>query len=304
MNMKVIITLLVLSFYFIPIVEANATTTILDNSGQVVNFDQPFTRIISLYSAHTENLCRMGATDQLIGISSSDDYPLSVLEKKRYSYREDPEKFIAARPDLVLVRPMIARSYPQFIKKLNQAGIRVISLQPGSIEELFDYWKTLGLLAGKTHEAKEMTASFKKGIAGIAEKLKNVPDELRPKVYFESIHSKMKTFSATGIAMYVLEQAGGINIATDAIQVRKTNIAAYGKERILSNASEIDIFLAQKGRMNPVTIQTIVNEPGFKAIKAVEQGRVYLIEEPLVSRPTFRILEGVEKLNTIFFSEN
>ncbi|MBW2684018.1 MAG: ABC transporter substrate-binding protein, partial [Deltaproteobacteria bacterium] len=90
----------------------------------------------------------------------------------------------------------------------------------------------------------------------------------------------------------------------DAIQVRKTNIADYGKERILKHAAEIDIFLAQNGRMNPVTRQSILDEPGFIAIKAVKENNVYLIEESLVSRPTFRILEGVEKLNGIFFPEN
>ncbi len=283
---------------------ADQLLTITDNSGRVTTFNKPFTRIISLYSAHTENLCRLGAAVQIIGISTSDDYPSSILDKKRFSYREDPEKFIGAHPDLVLVRPMIERSYPQFIKKLEKAGIKVISLQPGSVAELFDYWKTLGLLAGKTEQAEKMTLSFQAGLKKIQDALIPIPADSRPKVYFESIHRKMKTFSPTSIAMYVLDQAGGINIATDAIQVRKTNIADYGKERILKHAAEIDIFLAQNGRMNPVTRQSILDEPGFIAIKAVKENNVYLIEESLVSRPTFRILEGVEKLNGIFFPQN
>ncbi len=66
------------------------------------------------------------------------------LGKPRFSYREDPEKFLAVHPDLVLVRPMIERSYPQFINKLKQAGITVISLQPNSIDEMFGYWQDLG----------------------------------------------------------------------------------------------------------------------------------------------------------------
>ena len=283
---------------------AGQLLTITDNSGRTTSFEKPFTRIISLYSAHTENLCRLGAAEQIVGISTSDDYPSSILGKKRFSYREDPEKFIGAHPDLVLVRPMIERSYPQFIKKLENAGIKVISLQPGSVAELFDYWKTLGTLAGKKERAEEMTLSFQAGLKKIQDILIPIPADSRPKVYFESIHRKMKTFSPTSIAMYVLDQAGGINIATDAIQVRKTNIADYGKERILNHAAEIDIFLAQNGRMNPVTRQSIFDEPGFNAIKAVRENRVYLIEESLVSRPTYRILEGVEKLNVIFFPQN
>ncbi|WP_457575463.1 ABC transporter substrate-binding protein [Desulfomarina sp.] len=273
-----------------------------DNAGRKIHISKPFKRIISLYSAHTENLCFLGAADKLIGISRTDNYPAEILGRKKFSYREDPEKFIAMRPDLVLVRPMIERSHPQFIKKLGQAGITVISLQPSSVSEIFAYWKNLGLLVGREKEAIEMISAFKQGLKKIQTRLNSIPQSTRPRVYFESIHKKMKTFSPTSTAMYVLGQAGGINIATDAVQVRKTNIADYGKERILSHASEIDIFLAQHGRMNPVTLDMILTEPGFQAIKAVQNKKVFLVEEPLVSRPTFRLLEGIKQLNHLFFN--
>ncbi len=302
--MRLFLFFCLLSVVFIQPVNAEQPSILIDNSGREIPVDIPFTRIISLYSAHTENLCRLGSEKQIIGISQSDDYPLSILDRRRFSYREDPEKFIAARPDLILVRPMIERSYPQFIKKLEQAGITVFSLQPGSVEELFDYWRTLGILTGKTNQADEMIEGFQAGLKKVRDRLAEVPPESRPKVYFESIHRKMKTFSQTGIAMYVLEQAGGINIATDARQVRKTNIAAYSKERILQHAPEIDIYLAQRGRMNPISIENILAEPGFNAIKAVKESQVFLVEESLVSRPTYRILEGIEQLNALFFPVN
>lgn len=119
-----------------------------------------YRRIISLYSAHTENLVSLGASAQIIGISTSADYPLEILSKPRFSYREDPEKFIAARPDLVLVRPMIARSYPQLLGKLRQAGIRVISLQPTSVAEIFDYWRQLGALSGRKKKCRRNDSNF------------------------------------------------------------------------------------------------------------------------------------------------
>ena len=102
------------------------------------------------------------------GISRTDDYPPSITGKPALSYRDDPEKFIALHPDLVLVRPMIERSYPQFIDKLNQAGIAVISLQPNSVEEMFDYWQNLGILTGHEVQAKEMIAVFKSRLKVVA----------------------------------------------------------------------------------------------------------------------------------------
>ncbi len=286
-----------------PITQAQNEKTVIDSSGQTLQITKPFTRIISLYSAHTENLCSLGADAQLVGIGKGDDYPPAILGKPDFSYREDPEKFIANRPDLVLVRPMIERSYPEFINKLRQAGITVFSLQPNTIEENFAYWRTLGILTGHEAQAEEMIATFTTRLAKVQERLQNIPSNRRPKVYFESIHSKMKTFAQDSIAVYVLEQAGGINLASDAEQVRETNIAAYGKERLLSRGGEIDIFLAQEGKMNPINEKTIKDEPGFQAIKAVREGKILLIAEALVSRPTLRILDGIEQLNAAFYPQ-
>ncbi len=280
---------------------AMADTSIVDSAGQTITLKKPFTRIISLYSAHTENLCGLGAEDLLVGISASDDYPPSINGKPQLSYREDPEKFIALHPDLVLVRPMIERSYPQFIDKMQQAGITVISLQPNSVDEMFTYWKNLGILTGHENQAEQMVAAFSARLKVVQDKVQEVPLKQRPKVYFQSIHKKMKTFAPESIGVFVLEQAGGVNIAAEALQVRNTNIAIFGKEQLLSHGPEIDIFLAQQGRMNPVDVETIIQEPGFNAIKAVREGKVYLIEEALVSRPTIRILEGIEQLHALLY---
>ena len=257
-----------------------------------------FRRIISLYSAHTENLYSLGAADQIIGVSTSDTYPPETESKKKYSYREDPERFIAAAPDLILVRPMIERSYPQLVSKIREAGITVVSLQPTSVDEIFAYWKKLGKLCGREDKALEMIHRFQEGLASMEKKVMAIPQDKRVRVYFESMHQKMKTFAPTSIALFVLKNAGGINIATDATQVRTTNIAAYSKERILAHAAEIDVFVAQQGRMNPVTEDTIRNETGFIAIKAVQKDNIVLINEQLVSRPTIRLLEGIEELHT------
>jgi iron complex transport system substrate-binding protein len=271
--------------------------TFTDSSGQQVSFTKPFSRIISLYSAHSENMAALGAADKLIGIGREEDFPPEILDKDTFSYREDAEKFLAAAPDLVLVRPMIERSYPELLNKLRRVGITVVSLQPNTVEEIFAYWRQLGLLVGREEAAELMIADFSTRKERVRGKVASIPVESRPKVYFEAIHAKMKTFATDSIAMYVLEQAGGNNIAADAPQVRQTNIADYGKERLLARGEEIDFFVAQRGRMNPISEKDIIDEPGFGAIRAVRQGRIVLVPEALVSRPTPRLAEGIELLH-------
>lgn len=282
---------------------AASSASFQDSEGKTVTVTHPFVRIISLYPAHTENLAGLGLDAEIVGIEGGDGDLPQLRNKQHFSYRDDPEKFIAARPDLVLVRPMIERSAPQLVATLRQAGITVVSLQPNTVQEIFDYWRALGLLTGRTRQAEEMVATFQSELAAIRKIVGKIPEKARTKVYFESIHAKMKTFARESIAMYVLDQAGGVNVAADASQVRETNIAAYGKEHILAKGAEIDVFLAQKGRMNPVTVETITQEPGFQAIKAVRNNRVFLVDERLVSRPTMRIIEGIKTIGALLYPE-
>jgi iron complex transport system substrate-binding protein len=218
-----------------------------------------------------------------------------------FSYHDDPEKFLAARPDLVLIRPMIDRGYPQFVAMLEKSGITIVSLQPGTIDEMFTYWEALGILTGKQDRAQQLISQFNKSI----DEFKNLTrfQINRKRVYFEAIHSKMKTFTPDSMAIFALESAGGINIATDANSVRNTNIAYYGKERILSRAPEIDVYLAQYGTMNRPTVSIIKQEPGFNIIKAVALDQIYIVDEKIVSRPTLRLLEGIYTIGKYLYPE-
>jgi iron complex transport system substrate-binding protein len=276
--------------------------TFVDQSGRRVEVKKPFGRIISLYGAHTENLFALGGSEQVIGVSPHEDYPPEAALKPVFSYHDDPEKFLAARPDLVITRPMIDRGYPQFVQRLEKSGITVVSLQPGTVEEMVVYWQILGVLTGRETRAKAMADRFNRTVVD----LQSLTADIQPKkrVYFEAIHTKMKTFSPDSMAVFALKAAGGVNVAADAQPVRDTNIAAYGKERILARAADIDVFLAQSGSMNQPTIGLIKAESGFGAIRAVKTDQVYLIDERLVSRPTLRLLDGIFEIGRILYPDD
>ncbi len=282
-------------------VSAAIAGALTDDMGRKITVTAPFTRIISLYPGHTENLFALGLDSEIIGVSSSETYPETALSKPAFSYHDDLEKFLAARPTLVLIRPMIDRGYARLMSGLEKNGITVVSLQPGNLDEIYSYWQMLGALTGKELESARLVADFKKSLEAIRQHVQKISP--KKKVYFEAIHDRMKTFSPDSMAIFAVETAGGINIAWDAEPVRGTNIAAYGKERILFHAAEIDVFLAQSGPMNRVSVDVIRNEPGFSAIKAVQTQQIYLIDEVLVSRPTVRLLEGIRTISGILYPD-
>lgn len=273
----------------------------MDQNGREIHVASPFKRIISLYAAHTENLFALGAGDAVIGVSRSESYPPKALQRPRFSYHDDPEKFLAARPDLVLIRPMIDRGYFQLVSRLEKSGITVVSVQPGTVEEMYRYWRILGMLTGKDAAAGDMAARFQAETAAIRKK--TAPITPKKRVYFEAIHRRMKTFSQDSMAIFALETAGGVNVAADAEPSRGTNIANYGKEKILSHAHEIDVYIAQHGAMNQPTVEEIRNEPGFNIIKAVREGDIHIIDEEIVSRPTMRLIEGIRTIGNMLYPD-
>ena len=275
--------------------------TIVDQSGREIEVREPFQRIISLYGAHTENLFFLGLDQKIIGVGKNDLFPPQAETKQPFSYHDGPEKFLAARPDLVLIRPMISRGYPNLIDRLLRSGIETLSLQPGSPEDMFTYWSILGVLTGKQAEARDMVERFEKAVRAYRALSDPIPN--KKKVYFEAIHSRMKTFSQGSMALFVLDTAGGINVATDARPSRGTNIAHYGKERILSHARDIDVYLAQKGPMNSISAADIRQEPGFHLIRAIQEGSVFIVDEKIVSRPTFRLLNGIQRIGSILYPD-
>lgn len=304
--------ILILSFCFLvgcsqtadqPAEQKEAKIEIVDDSGKTINLDQPAKRIISLYSAHTENLFALGLDEEIIGVGKSDAYPPAVKTKEVFDYNSDPEKVIAANPDLVLIRPNIQKSAPNFVEALEMANIKVVSLYPDQFADFVPYIKNLALLTGTEENAEKAIEKFNKDL----HEIENLTAKIEPKVrvYFESTENKCRTVTPDSMAAHAIKLAGGINVAADATPVRKgSSIAAYGEELILDKASEIDVYVAQKGAMNSeVTAQSIAKRLGFNTIKAVKEGKVYIIDEKIVSSPTFRFAQGVRELAEAFYPE-
>jgi len=270
-----------------------------DDVGTTFFFEKPYTRIISLYAAHTENLFNLKADDQIIGVSRTEDYPSHALEKPAFGTRDGVEKFLAAKPDLILIRPMQRRGYPKLWAALERNGIRVLALQPNTIDEMYGYWRTLGRLTGREMESERMVEEFKERLVFCKQRLERLPKKERPGVFFESIHRKLSTFSPGSMPIFVMEMAGGRNVAYDARPRHGTNIASYGLERLLSKSAHIDVYLAQYGPMNKIEIKRIMNGPASSRIKAVRDRNVFLVDEHIVARPTMRLLTGIEVIHRL-----
>ncbi|MDR2445214.1 MAG: ABC transporter substrate-binding protein [Spirochaetaceae bacterium] len=270
------------------------SVSITDDEGNSISFDQPFARIISLYSAHTENLFALGAGEKLIGGHSTCDYPEAAKALPVFEYTGDPEYVIAASPDLVLIRPFIRRHNPTYIDALEKAGIPVVSLYPETFDDFDGYIRQLALLAGVDGEAG--LDHFHSELQNIREAAASIKNKRR--VFFETTERETRTASRKSLPALAIEISGGINIAEDAIPVNPlSSIASYGTERLLSRAEDIDAYIVQMGAMNPTkSLYTLRKRAGFSAITAIHEGNVLFIDEKIISSPVFRYLQGVKTI--------
>ncbi len=282
---------------------AEDSISFVDDDGVRISLEAPAERVISLYSAHTENLYYLGAGSRMIGGYKTCVFPPEAAFLDMYDYSSDPENIIAADPDLVLIRPFISRRAPDFVDALRKAGICVVSLYPDSFDEFDDYINKLAALTGTEERAAELLAEFHSELDAVTELTAAVDEKQR--VFFESTETNIRTVTDDSMAGRAIKLAGGINIAADEPPAEEgSSIAEFGVERVLENADGIDVYISQRGSMNSGgNLEAIEQRPGFDTIKAVKEGRVYLISEKLVSSPSFRYVKGVHELARFMYPE-
>ena len=114
-------------------------------------------------------------------------------------------------------------------------------------------------------------------------------------------------WSVTGLRSSILSPFNKIPAPFGRVSIIKVpfrSIAPFGIERILEKADEIDVFVSQRGVMNGGgNYHSIVIRPGFDTLKAVQEERVYTINQKLISSPTFRFVKGINELRRIFYPE-
>lgn len=281
-----------------------ATSIVPARSG-AADADGPRPRIISLYAAHTEVLLRLGARDNIVGHSRQETYDgpeTEGWEVPAFSFRDDVEEFLAMQPDIVLARPQHVAGGARMREALEQAGIVVYAKQVARADELYEYWRWLGGLVGREKEAEAMIAQFDAAVRGYREESAKTPD--KPGVFLESVHREVKTFTPDSLPVWVVETAGGRNVAGDARPAMPgVVIADFGPERLLEKADDIDIFISQQGVMNRSSREDIAQRNIYQPIKAVREGKIFKIPEAELSRPTPSLLEGLRRVRSIVLSE-
>ena len=258
--------------------------TIIDSMGRVVTAKKPIERIVVTFSQLLELLQSINIEkDRIVGIAIP-EYPgyneffypelLDLPSVGTWWGALDCEAVLNLHPDSVLLIGSSRVDATQEV--LESAGITVFRFYAGVWgEDIVEETKKLGYLFDKQHEAEEFVDFYNKHMNSIKEKVEEIPEEDKPKVYFET----MDRYKAGSEKHARCEYAGGKNIFPkggsvdpEAIIEQKTDIIV----KALGCSGGYHIDADDTAELKKVRDE-IMSRPELQNVKAVKEGRVYVI---------------------------
>jgi len=260
--------------------------TITDSAGRSVTFERPPARIVAQsYAAWI--LAALNATDKIVGAADSairdpllkHRLPRNVTSVGEFfgpGAKVSIEKILKLGPDLVIA----PTTYPaEELEAKLPPHIKVVRLDFWGISKLFDEVENLALLVNRTAEARRLIAKYK---AVVEEINKAVAGAERPAVYYEW-YSDYNTVGRLNEWHNAVEMAGGRNVFGDLEQYSVT----VSPEAVVARNPDVIIRREHVRYFNPCfdnstkrleeVARAIAERPGWASIRAVREGRVYVI---------------------------
>ena len=273
-----------------------SSVTYVDDIGRTVQITGIPQRIISLSPSNTEMVYALGLQDRLVGVTSYDDYPPDAKTKPIVSDYStvDLEKIVNAQPDLVLADSIRQHDTVPALEKL---GISVYVMTPDNLEMICSDLKTLGQITGKTKEASALVAGMQARIKAVIDITAKLTDAQKPRVLFVTWHDPIWTAGNDTMIQYLINDAGGINIASDL-----KGYATITLESVVQRNPQIIVVMSSMGDQH-TSLDYIRSNPQFASIDAVKNGQVVEIDADIFGRTTPRIVDGLETLAKLLHPE-
>jgi len=228
----------------------------------------------------------VGAGDRLVGNTTFCDYPEQAKKVQKVGDTLQPsiERILALRPQLVLVTT--ASQLEAFTKQLDEHRIAVYVTDPRDLEGVFRSILSVGDLLNESAAASESV----KQLRARSETVERAVAGLAPvSVFFQLSGQPLYTAGRSSFVTNLIERAGGRSVTSD-VQEAWPRLS---DERALASRPEAVIMLsgdAMGAAANAKVATALRNSP------AVQNGRVYLLDGDLLTRPGPRLVDGLEQI--------
>lgn len=238
-------------------------------------------RIVSLAPHITELVYAAGAGARLVATVEYSDYPAAARRVPRIgdAFRIDLERLLVLQPDLVLTW---ADGTPAAVlERLGAMGLRHEPVETERLDDVPRALRRIGVLAGTEPVAERSAVDYERRLAQLR---RSHAGRASRSVFIEVDDRPLYTVNDRHVISEVVALCGGRNVFGTlgqlAPQVALEAVLAADPEVILSLDDAVADPLAEWRR--------------WPELRAVRGGAIYSLPADLLTRPTPRILDGVE----------
>ncbi len=293
-------------------------------------------RIASLLPSSTEIVCALGLEENLVGITHECDFPTSIMDRPHLTasrishetmsskeidhavrsqldghgsiYDLDEKLLQELNPDIILTQELCdvcAVSYKTVQKaaKMYVADAKVVSLEPNTIEDIFENIKTIAELCEVPNRGNEVVNALQKRLDNIRQKINHksqIENRNSPNIFM--LEWLEPPFSPGHWVPEQVEIAGGNCLMGK--KGEKSVTTTY--EEIYESKPEI-MVLVPCGYYTKDILRQLENTyfpESWKGIPAIQNGNIWALDATsYFSRPAPRVVDGAEILAKIFHAD-
>ncbi len=249
-------------------------------------------RIISLAPTQTEIIAALGQIGRLAGVSENCDFPEAVKGIPSFGswYAPDLNRVIDARPDLVCT---FGSHQEEMKDMLSESGIRVYHSDPGTVTASLATFVELSDILGCGSSGRSLVEGLNGRLAGVGRFVGGTDPARRPSVLRIMHWDPLITVGPGSFQHDAIEWAGGRNIMSHGpapyfvcdpadVQARNPDL----------------IFFCE-----PFIKPLLKEDPCWREVRAVREGRVHIFDCGLTCRSGPRIVDMVEQLAAALYTE-
>lgn len=272
--------------------------TVADATGEEITIESKPESIVSLIPSNTEIVYELGLGDNVVGVTSNDNYPAEVSEVEKVGDMTiDVEKIISLAPDLVLAHESALSMSGEAYEQIKEAGITVFVVDNAeNFEETYETIETIGEITGTEDKAEEIVSGMEADVEALQEKAATIPEEDRKSVWIEiSTAPDLYVAGQDTMINEMLEIVGAENVVTE------SGWLMYSEEQaVLTNP---DVILTTYGAFVPTAVEDVLARPAWQTVPAVQNKEVYNVDNDTTTRQGPRLVEGAKEIAEYIYPE-
>jgi iron complex transport system substrate-binding protein len=244
-------------------------------------------RIVTLAPSCAEMVAGLGLGGAIVGVTEYTDWPAraKTLPKVGSYVKFNVEAIVALKPDLVVATD--DGNPPATLRRLERAGLRVVTLTLRDFAGIQQSMLRLGAIAGRTAEARRAVAEMTRVAGCVAARTRAAK---KPRVLFAYQLAPVVSSGKGTFTTELLAMAGANSVTANVAQ----SYPHLSNESIVAGAPEVIVVSSMSPETDAERWRNWLSR--WSSMPAVKNRRVHMIDSTNVDRPSQRIVLGLTLL--------